>query len=101
MFKVLDGHINPQHVSYVENIKNEPPKASEVLVGMDKKSTTGIPEGKFGYFIFIGDKRVTSELFDTYDEAVKNRGILIRIISPITNKRYKDKPNMKRLQEDN
>ena len=99
MFKVDNGHINPQHVSYIQNIVEGNGKESDQKQGHYSSCLNEITEGQFAYHITLtsGDQ-VTSEEFATYEEAVKNRGILVRMVNPSL-ARPRDKQKQ-RLQEE-
>ncbi len=61
MFRVQHGHINPKYVEYIGDIRKE---YNSYLI----KTITG--------------EVYTSEEFSTYEQAVSNRGILVRLSFP-------------------
>lgn len=87
MFKMNGGHINPQFVESVDDITH--------LSTSSTDTNEEILE-EFSYEVTLtSGAKWSSEKFRSYDEAVKNRGILIRMLSP--NKRQNGKQH---LQED-
>lgn len=73
MFKVDGGHINPDYVMLIKNIRETKGGGHDATWSFE--------------IILVGGKEVTSEIYESREMAVHARGALIRMISPLKKER--------------